>query len=98
LPEAAELSSITCPSVDNCLIPANGTGSASPTILATDDGGRHWRAEALPPPAAGEFGRSLGGLSCSVSGACVALVDESLRPSSFAVADEVLTNAARSAG
>jgi len=99
LPEAAELGSITCPSVDHCLVPANGTGSVSPTILATADGGRHWQAEALPPPPTGVTGRSVAGLSCGGSGSCLALVDESLRsPSLGVVADEVLTNVPRSGG
>lgn len=96
LPEIGELGSIRCPSVDDCLIPANGPDTTGPSFLATGDGGRHWQTEALPSPPTGEIGRSVAAVSCSTSGSCLALVDDALRTPAFGVADEILTNVPRS--
>jgi photosystem II stability/assembly factor-like uncharacterized protein len=94
LPSVEAVASMTCASVDDCVLAANGNGATGPTLLTTTDGGRVWRSEALP---AAPVGASVAGFSCGSSGPCLALIDESLATPPFALADDVLTNAARPA-
>jgi photosystem II stability/assembly factor-like uncharacterized protein len=97
-PDEGVPDSITCSSIHECFLPDDGSDATNQTILTTNDGGHQWLSEALPPPSTGEISRSVAGLSCSVSGSCLALVDELLAAPSFTVVNEVLTNLPRPTG
>jgi photosystem II stability/assembly factor-like uncharacterized protein len=87
-PDNADLESFTCPSVHDCAVADNSANPMVQTILVTQDGGRHWRSQALPLP---DISKTVTGLSCDASGSCLALDDVALS-SPFEIANEILRN------